>query len=398
MKITKRDWQSGGVARTAWLVTGRWRGRRHRRQFATRAAAEAHLRALERDVASGAAARSGAELTVAEIVSQWADDAEARAAAGDLEATTAAGYQTHAGRIWAEPLAHIPAATASVADFQTLADAFRKGVSLATARGRLTAVRMAMKWARSRDVIAHDNASAARLSSSLAERRRPHRVPSRDQLARLVAAILPATDTDAPDLAAAFFSTALFTGARRSEILALTWADVDLERRRITIARRIDRDGRIGPPKTRHSWRVVPIADTLAGVLTRWRDVCPATDPAVRDRLGALVFANTRGRPINPANLRFRGWLPLMKRAGLVDGDGRPLHRIHDLRHAAASVLIDQGLEAKMVQGLLGHSSITVTLDIYGHLFADDGHHERIRAALEGGLARRPEIGRQAGE
>lgn len=63
----------------------------------------------------------------------------------------------------------------------------------------------------------------------------------------------------------------------------------------------------------------------------------------------------------------------VMKAAGLVEGNGTPKYAFHALRHANVAILIDQGLDAYRIKVLIGHGSINVTLDIYGHLFPDDG-------------------------
>ena len=66
-----------------------------------------------------------------------------------------------------------------------------------------------------------------------------------------------------------------------------------------------------------------------------------------------------------------------MEAAGLVDGNGTPKYAFHTLRHANVAILIDQGLDAYRIKGLIGHGSINVTLDVYGHLFTDDGAGRR---------------------
>ena len=75
-----------------------------------------------------------------------------------------------------------------------------------------------------------------------------------------------------------------------------------------------------------------------------------------------LVFANEVGNPINVSNLVPRSFRPLLKRAGL------PALRFHDLRHTAASLLLEQGEHPKVVQEMLGHSQVGVTLDLYSHV------------------------------
>jgi integrase len=75
-----------------------------------------------------------------------------------------------------------------------------------------------------------------------------------------------------------------------------------------------------------------------------------------------LVFANAQGRPINPSNLLSRSYRPLLTRAGL------PKIRFHDLRHTAATLLLDEGVHPKIVSEMLGHSTVGITLDLYSHV------------------------------
>lgn len=79
----------------------------------------------------------------------------------------------------------------------------------------------------------------------------------------------------------------------------------------------------------------------------------------------ALVFTSPQGQPLRYSNFRRRQWTPAVERAGLSDLE------IHELRHTAASLMINQGADPKLIQTQLGHSSISITYDFYGHLFPD---------------------------
>ncbi len=91
-----------------------------------------------------------------------------------------------------------------------------------------------------------------------------------------------------------------------------------------------------------------------------------------------LIFATETGTIINPSNLRNRSFKPLLKRAGL------PPIRFHDLRHTCATLLLGRDVNAKVVSEMLGHSSISITLDIYSHLLPD--MQEKAAKALEEAL------------
>jgi hypothetical protein len=112
--------------------------------------------------------------------------------------------------------------------------------------------------------------------------------------------------------------------------------------------------------KTKASRRRVDLPGELVAELRRWRLQCP---PGAHD----LVFPNGAGNPENYGNLLNRGFYPALRRSGL-----RKI-RFHDLRHTFASLLIANGEHPKRIQALMGHSSINVTMDVYGHLMPGGG-------------------------
>ena len=96
--------------------------------------------------------------------------------------------------------------------------------------------------------------------------------------------------------------------------------------------------------------------------LTAWKLKCP-------NGLLNLVFQNGAGNIENHSNIYQRIFKPLLVDNGIVNSESKPKLGFHALRHAAASLFIEQGWPAKKVQSILGHSSITMTMDVYGHLF-----------------------------
>lgn len=94
---------------------------------------------------------------------------------------------------------------------------------------------------------------------------------------------------------------------------------------------------------------------------------------------GGLVFATEVGTLINPSNLRNRSLKPLLRTAGL-----RPV-RFHDLRHTCATLLLSKNVNPKIVSEMLGHASVSITLDIYSHLLPD--MQDRAVAAMESALS-----------
>lgn len=150
------------------------------------------------------------------------------------------------------------------------------------------------------------------------------------------------------------FLTAVMTGMRRGEVLALQWGDVDWNSDQILVRRSFSK-GEFIQPKTKNSIRRIVITPVLKQALEQHRLFG-------KDYELDLIFSNEVGLPLDPENLIKREFHPALDRAGL-----RRI-RFHDLRHSYASILISQGENIKFVQSQLGHASAKTTLDRYGHL------------------------------
>jgi integrase len=160
---------------------------------------------------------------------------------------------------------------------------------------------------------------------------------------------------------------ALKTGMRRGELLALRWEDLDLDKGVLQVrgTLRRTREGlRIGTPKTPASRRKVVLSPTSQAALRRHR----ARQEQERQAAGdlwqelRLVFPNRLGRPMELRDLLADVYRPLLKRAGL------PPVTFHTLRHTAATLLLAEGEHPKVVQELLGHGQVGITLDRYSHI------------------------------
>jgi integrase len=162
----------------------------------------------------------------------------------------------------------------------------------------------------------------------------------------------------------------------------LTWDDVKFDRNIIHVRQRADAWGTMGAPKSAAGDREIPMSPMVVNALREWRLACP------KGPLN-LVFPNGAGRVENHANIAYRCFYALQIAAGMVDHDGKPKYGVHALRHFCASWLIEQGFSPKRLQALLGHSSIQMTFDRYGHLFpSTEDDHAKFAAgelALVGG-------------
>src|SRR5215208_3858629 len=166
----------------------------------------------------------------------------------------------------------------------------------------------------------------------------------------------------------ALYIVAVHTGLRQGELLGLKWTDVDLYTGKLSVRRslKITENGLdFGPPKNKASRRSVPLNKTAVAALKAHR--ARQSEERLRSpwwRYIGLVFPNRVGKPINPSNLYHRECRPLLKHAGL-EGEG---FTFHSLRHTFASGLCNRREYPKVIQSLLGHSSITQTMDTYSHL------------------------------
>ena len=182
----------------------------------------------------------------------------------------------------------------------------------------------------------------------------------------------------------ALYVLAIHTGMREGELLGLRWEDVDLERGILRLRRALVREGGrtvLGDLKTAKSRRGVRLtsaaAEALRGQLERQMEEMERMGSLYQP--GGLVFATESGTLINPSNLRNRSFKPLLKRAGLPD------ICFHDLRHTCATLLLSQGTHPKLVQELLGHATIAMTLDTYSHFLPSMG--DQTVRAMEAALS-----------
>jgi integrase len=171
----------------------------------------------------------------------------------------------------------------------------------------------------------------------------------------------------------------LGTGVRRGELLALRWQDVDFQRGIIHIRQTLARVRVHDPhehskktrlifqePKTDQSRRTIPIPADILEELQRHK----RRQAQERLLLGqayedhGLVFCAANGKPLDPVDF-YRRFVRLLLRAGL------PARRFHDARHTFATLMLELGESPKTVQTMLGHTTITMTLDIYSHVSLD---------------------------
>ncbi len=173
----------------------------------------------------------------------------------------------------------------------------------------------------------------------------------------------------------ALLTLALATGMRRGELMGLKWQDIDFEKGALQVRRIMsrvpsklkteDKKGYVeAATKTKKSRRSIVIVPFALEALKRHREL----QRAAKEKAGTrwvendLVFRTSVGTPLHPDNNIFVPFKELLNEAKL------PNVRFHDLRHSAATLLLGEGVHPKIVQEILGHSNINITLNVYSHV------------------------------
>lgn len=172
----------------------------------------------------------------------------------------------------------------------------------------------------------------------------------------------------AGDRYTALYQLALTTGMRQGELLGLQWKDINWDRKTIHIRRQLTRipGGHLSfaQLKTRSSIRTTSLGDSTTSALKQHRkkQLLESEKAGTRWQDHDLIFPTSTGSPTNPSNLYYRSFKLLLKDAEL------PSIRFHDLRHTAASLMLNHGVPILIVSKRLGHAQPSITLDVYGHI------------------------------
>lgn len=379
------------------------RGKQKRRNFTLKGAADRARVKIEAAKDAGRPTSADPDMTVLTVGRRWADAFEDLVKQGYRERSTLVRYRRHFElHIAPLPVAAIPVGRLTGPDVVELRDALQQRLSLAMARKVLTSFGQALGFARSKgwlSTMPEEGVSIVRVDRIAPDAEPEFRVPPKEQLRLLLAA---AGKMEDGGFSAAAVSLLLFAGLRMSELRGLPRRALFLTAQppHLKVLQRADEFQTIGAPKSRAGRRRIDLPPRAVAALKAWLPNAPAGEMM-------LVFPAEGGRPQSYANLWNRWWLPLMQGAGLwrfehsgpetAGGEGHaftpvraaPLFTPHQLRHAAASLLIEAGWHRrpKKLQGFMGHATLQQTLDTYGHLFPDaDGAStaDELEAALRG--------------
>jgi integrase len=357
-------------------------GDRHIETFTRKKDADERHDAVRVNVREGVHTATSKSITVAEAAEDWIEAVQLEG----RERTTTRQYRQHVDLHIAPRIGRDKLANLTTPQINSFRDDLLAHLSRPLARKILTSLKSILSDAQRRGNVAQNVSLPVSIGPD--RRGKPKLavgvdIPTPEEIKHILGA---ATGRRRP-----FLITAIFSGLRSSELRGLKWADVDLKRSELQVRQRADRYNVIGKVKSKAGSRTIPIGPIVVSALREWRLACP------HSKLD-LVFPTSRGAIIRHENVIRQIFLPAQLAAGVtvleIGASGKPMSDengeakrrakysgLHSLRHFYASWLInrraDGGLElpAKVVQERLGHASIVITMDVYGHLFprGDDG-------------------------
>ncbi len=374
--VTKRTWTNGdGKTSTAWRVSYTdASGRRVHVQKASKREAEAERIRIEGELARGVHVADRESVTVADAAASFLSDFNELVTAGKRERSTYRAYERHNKlHLSKAEISTIRLSKLTGPDCADFARWLERNRSDDMAGRVLFFLRLVVDHARTKGWISSDPVAGVKIRAA-SERVEDDTVeiPPKAQLKALLAAAASDAQTDA------MVSLLMFCGLRASELRGLTRQDLLLHPtgNTVTIRQRADQWQRIGPTKSAKSRRKIPVPPGAALKLKKWLLAAP------NSKLG-LVFPTGVGTVESYANIYNRIWCPVMKQAGLVDHENRPLFALHTLRHVAVSLWIEQGVTPKQVSKWAGHASVQFTLDTYGHLWPNNETDTQIALQVE---------------
>jgi integrase len=322
----------------------------------TRAEASRKLRTLQQQLDEGLPAPD-AQLSVGQLLDRWQQDVIRH----QVTSSTARNYQTIANMHIKPVLGKKKVASLTTSDVdRLLSRKIDEGLSVSTVRRIRAVLSQALDQGIRWGSVVRNVASLSRSPKGV----RPEGRSLTPDQARTLLNVLRGHRNEA------LYALMLSTGLRRGEALGLQWRDFDAATGVLVVKRALVReDGQLitKDTKTLKSRRAINLPSPIITKLNSHR----IEQKTQRLRLGKAwvnsghIFTSSVGTPIDPRNL-YREFGNICREADL--GDWHP----HELRHSAASLMLAQGVKLQVVSEVLGHSSIRMTADVYGHVLAPD--------------------------
>lgn len=363
--MTKRGAHEGSIYQRK---DGRWaasihlgyvNGKRSRKSFygKTRRDVQERMTKALSEVQAGLPVRSDDRETVADYLSRWLS----ASASQRVRPRTLAGYRLIADKHLIPAIGRVPLAKLTPAQVQAMLNAkTAAGAKPQTTRNIHAVLRraltQALRWG-----------AVSRNVATLVDLPRVDRQEVRGMSPADAKAVMAAM---AGERLEPLVLLTLSTGLRQGEALALRWQDVDLDvgtvRVRYSLQRMPGRGVELVEPKTTRSRRTLHLPTSTATALRehRKRQLAERLWAGSRWQEGDYLFTTSIGTPMIGSDVT-RRFQALLRAAGL------PAMRFHDLRHGAASLLLAQGVHPRVVMEMLGHSTITLTMNVYSHVIPD---------------------------
>lgn len=344
---------SGHWCATLEVVGGDGKRRRVARRAATKREALQKLRSVQADVDRNVPVPDQRR-TTGEWLQWWLTEI----VPGTVCDSTLDGYQNVVDAYLLPSLGSIPLAKLGPHDVQSMLRSLeRRGLSGWTRRQARTVLSGALNKALRYELVTRN---VAALVDNPRVTARPDDTLSVQEARTLLGSV-------EGDRLAGMIQLLIWLGARRGEVLALRWSNVDLDAATLRIAGTLKRSKSIGlyvdPPKTKSSDRTVPLLDHLVSALTTHR----ADQEREREAAGELwqdtgfVFVTELGLPIDPRNA-LRWWHRQLKLAGI---DPRPMHAA---RRTAVTLMAEAGIPIEVAANIVGHSTIRMTAEVYNQV------------------------------
>jgi len=375
MSVRRRIWTTPkGERKQAWIVDyADLSGTRRQQTFDKKRDADAYHDKVKNEVRAGIHTPISSSPTIAAAGKLWLE----RADEVKLERGTREQYRAHLDLHITPLIGEVKLAQLTLPMVRGFEGTLAKDRSPIMVRKILTSLGSILADAQERGLVAQNVVSHLRRnrrngSERHAEKRRRGKlkvgvdIPTPDEIRIIIQHLTNHRST---------ILTAIFAGLRASELRGLRWQDIDLKRAVIHVRQRADRYRQIGPVKSVAGERTIPLPPMLVNTLREWKLACPKSE------LG-LAFPDAHGGLASWKDIVEGAFHPAQVAAGVADARGKAKYRgLHALRHFYASWCINRRVEGglelplKLVQARLGHASIQMTADRYGHLFpsGDDG-------------------------
>ncbi len=367
--VNKRRWTHKGVTKEAWVLRYTDNDRKRRMEtFKSKKAADGRRLVIEQEVDMGVHTAKRETVTLGEAVDAWLRECDRRHKIGDgMAGYTLNNYIRQAHNNIIPEIGAIRLTNLTANRMQDFANDLSVRLKPSTVTNIAVILRSVLKFAVTRKWLRRNPLAdqPLRVPSITGDQ---IDVPSKEELRSLLQVLARRRRFEQPRAylhRVAMVMLALFAGLRRGEISGLLWENVDLEAGLIYVRHSYSSIDGLRAPKTKAGIRTVPMAPQVLAALRQLSSL-------IEGETTGYVLQTKGGNPVQPHHIGNAFWKPIMREAGLLKENGAVRYSFHSLRHAAASLWIEQGLAPLHIKKMIGHASVQMTYDVYGHLFPED--------------------------